>query len=251
MAWIANVLPADAPELFRQYRNLLLSWNNRFNLTAITEPEEVDRRLIGDALRMLPAIDDAIEAWKTGERRRTTEEPGAPGPRLIDIGSGAGFPGMVLKIARPELDVTLLESTGKKVGFLDHVIVELGLQHARAIQSRAEDAGRLPHHRERYDIVTARAVAALPVLMELCIPFLRIGGHAIFPKGESIDEELEHGKKAAKLVGARIVACDALPATDGDVVTQLVTAVKIELTPARYPRRPGVPNRDPLGRADQ
>lgn len=251
MNTIANALPAEAPKLLGLYRNLLLSWNNRFNLTAITEPDEVDRRLIGDALRMLPAIDDAIEAWKTGERRRTSVESSGPGPRLIDIGSGAGFPGMVLKIARPELDVTLMDSTGKKVGFLDHVIAELGLRHARAIQSRAEDAARLAHHRERYDIVTARAVASLPVLMELCIPFLRVGGHAIFPKGSSIDEELEQGYRAAKSVGARVIADDPLPAGDGDPVTRLIIAVKIESTPERYPRRSGVPNKEPLGRADR
>ncbi len=238
-------LTAEAQEQLRTFRDLLITWNRRFNLTAIEDPAEIDRRLIGDALRMLPAIDDAIAAHAVENRNHPTKDSD---PRLIDIGSGAGFPGMVLKICRPEINVTLVESTGKKVGFLDHVMADLGLKSARAIHARAEDLGRDRAHRERYDIVTARAVSSLPALMELCTPFLRVGGHAIFPKGMNIAEELASGERAALLVGARIVSHDPLPATAEESVTRLVIAVKIEPTPDRYPRRAGVPAKDPLGR---
>lgn len=238
-------LTAESQEQLGAFRDLLIIWNRRFNLTAIEEPAAIDRRLIGDALRMLPAIDDAIAAHAVENRNRSSKEAGV---RLIDIGSGAGFPGMVLKICRPELDVTLLESTGKKVGFLDHVIADLGLKSARAIHARAEDLGRDRAHRERYDIVTARAVSSIPALMELCTPFLRVGGHAIFPKGMEIAEELANGERAAVLVGARIVSHDLLSAKPNESVTRLVIAVKIEPTPDRYPRRAGVPTKDPLGR---
>jgi 16S rRNA (guanine527-N7)-methyltransferase len=237
--------------LLRLYRDLLLRWNQRFNLTAITDPAEIDRRLIGDALRMLPAIDDAIAAWKAASRRRVSAELESSFPRLVDVGSGAGLPGLVLKIARPELDVTLIEATGKKVGFLENAIAELGLTRVKAIHDRAEHLATLSHHRERYHIVTARAVASLPVLLELCVPFLEIGGHAIFPKGADIEDELAAGHRAAKLVGARIVSDELLPTRDGDTVTRLIVAVKIEPTPVRYPRRSGVPAKEPLGRADQ
>lgn len=237
-----DALPANAREFLHRYRNLLLSWNNRFNLTAITEPAEVDRRLIGDALRMLPALDDAI----TRARAETTETIRT---RLLDVGSGAGLPGLVLAIARPEIEVTLMDATGKKVGFLQHVIDDLGLQRARAIHSRAEDAARDLDLRGQFDIVTARAVAALPTLLELCIPFLRRGGYAILPKGDAIERELFEGRRAADTLGARIVSSDLLPADEGDAVTRLVIATKIASTPDRYPRRSGVPNKEPLGRA--
>jgi 16S rRNA (guanine527-N7)-methyltransferase len=251
MTMLEIALAPDAQDLLRIYRDLLLSWNRRFNLTAITEPAEVDRRLIGDALRMLPAIDDAIEAWKAGERRRAEGQAVSQRPRLIDIGSGAGFPGLVLKVARPELELTLVDSTGKKIRFLENAISELGLMNAQATHGRAEELGRLPHYREQFDIVTARAVAALPALMELCIPFLQVGGHGIFPKGMDIEQELEEGHRAAKVVGARIVGDELLTAGAGDPVTRLIIAVKIEPTPVRYPRRSGIPSKEPLGRVDR
>jgi 16S rRNA (guanine527-N7)-methyltransferase len=130
-------------------------------------------------------------------------------------------------------------------------MVELGLTNVKAIHARAEESAHLPHHRERYDITTARAVAALPALMELSVPFLRIGGHGIFPKGADIEDELAAGMRAAKIVGARIVGHEPLPAINGDSVTRLIVAVKIEPTPVRYPRRSGIPVKEPLGRADQ
>jgi len=250
MVEIDVALPETAQQQLRRFRDLLLRWNQRFNLTAVTEPGEVDRRLIGDSLRMLPAVDDAIQAWRAGNRRHASDPDRPPVPRLIDVGSGAGFPGLVLVIARPELDVVLVEATGKKVGFLEHAILELGLSNVTAIHGRAEDLGRLPHHREAYHIATARAVASLPALMELCVPFLADGGHALFPKGVEIEEELAAARRAAALVGARVVGDDVVPSGAGETVTRLIVAVKIAPTPDRYPRRAGIPAKDPLGKAD-
>jgi 16S rRNA (guanine527-N7)-methyltransferase len=225
-------LDATALAHFDAYRDLLLDWNARFNLTAITDPAEIDRRLFLDALLLLPAV-DAVSP--DGDRPK----------RLADVGSGGGFPGLALKIARPELAVTLIEATGKKVAFLEACLDELALDDAVAIHARAEEVGHDPSHRGRYDLATARAVAALPALLELCVPLLRPGGRALFPKGLDLATEIGAGRRAAPLVGARLVANDVLPGGQ----TTLIVAEKIGSTPSRYPRRPGVPARDPLGTA--
>jgi 16S rRNA (guanine527-N7)-methyltransferase len=215
------------------YRDLLLEWNQKFNLTAITDPKLVERRLFLDAWRMLPAIDEAT---------------GGEGARLIDVGSGAGFPGLALKIARPALEVTLLEATGKKVTFLQHVIDTLGLAGVEALHGRAEEFAHDSARRERYDLATARAVSSLPALIELSTPFLRIGGRALFPKASALDQELHEGRTAAKLLGVTIVSADPLPEIEGEQVTRLVIVDRMERTPPRYPRRAGIPAREPLGR---
>ena len=221
-------LTPDQLARFDTYRRLLLDWNTRTNLTAITDPTEVERRLFLDALLMVPALDAAA---------------GTAGARLVDVGSGAGFPGLALKIARPRLDVTLVEATGKKVAFLDHAIAELGLRGVIAIHARAEELGRDRAHRDSYDLATARAVASLAALLELCAPLLRVGGHALFPKGPAIAEELAAGRRAAPALGVRIL--DAAPL--GESGTRLVLIEKTAPTPDRYPRRAGIPAREPLG----
>jgi 16S rRNA (guanine527-N7)-methyltransferase len=228
-----SFLTSDQHAQVVAYRDLLLEWNKRFNLTAITDPELVERRLFLDAWRMLPAIADAT---------------GGEAARLIDVGTGAGFPGLALKIARPALEVTLLEATGKKVGFLRHVIDTLGLTGVEALHGRAEELAHDPAHRERYDLATARAVASLPALIELCTPFLRIGGRALFPKSSDLDQELREGRRAAKTLGVTIVSADPLPEIEGEKVTRLVIVDRMERTPPRYPRRAGIPAREPLGR---
>ena len=168
---------------FTRYRDLLLDWNARINLTAVSDPVEVERRLFLDGLRLLPAIDRVSS--------------GQAAPRLIDIGSGGGFPGLVLKIARPALDVTLVDATGKKVRFLDDVIASLELEGVRARQARAEELGHDKRCREMFDLVTARAVAPLPVLLEYAMPLLRVGGVGLFPKGRDLAAELAAAKAAA------------------------------------------------------
>jgi 16S rRNA (guanine527-N7)-methyltransferase len=216
------------------YRDLLLEWNQRFNLTAVTEPAQVERRLLLDALRMLPAVDEIVA---------TSEAP-----RLIDVGSGAGFPGMVLKIARPALDVTMVDATGKKVSFLTTAIEQLGLNGVTAIHARAEDLGQDPAYRERFDLATARAVASLPALLELCMPLVRVGGRALFPKSEGLEKESAQGRRAAPLVGAKVARVSPLPHAETERVTLLVVVDKMEPTPPRYPRRAGIPAREPLGK---
>jgi 16S rRNA (guanine527-N7)-methyltransferase len=227
-------LDADAMERFGRYRDLLLERNAQFNLTAIREPEEIERRLFLDAIAMVPAIDRVTSAGHDRADRA---------PRLIDVGAGAGFPGLALKIARPNLDVTLVDATAKKVAFIGEVIAVLELERVRAVQGRAEELGRDNGYRARFDLATGRAVAALPVLLEYVVPFLGIGGTALLPKGLEIAEELRLGRRAAAILGAEIVSAAALPFT----TTRLVVARKVSPTAAAYPRRVGIPSREPLG----
>jgi 16S rRNA (guanine527-N7)-methyltransferase len=167
---------------------------------------------------------------------------------LIDLGTGAGLPGLVLKIARPHLQVTLVDATHKKVRFVQHVIDELGLKDARTIHGRAEDLGHMMDYRQQFAIGTARAVAALPILLELLLPLLETGGSFILPKGGEIEDELSEGNRAAKSLGGRIEHAELLPGTENEPVTRVVRGVKLRSTPSRYPRRAGIPNREPLGR---
>ncbi len=220
---------------FDTYRSLLLTWNQRTNLTAVTDPAEVDRRLFLDSILLLHALDAALQVMNT-----------LPG-RMLDLGSGAGFPGLPLKIMRPDLHITLVEATGKKVTFLDACIAELGLDRIVTIHGRAEDLGHDPDFRERFDIVTARAVASLPALLELGLPFLHLGGRGLFPKGLDIAEELAAATAAAPLVGGTIVVTRPLPGGQ----TTLVAVAKTGPTPRTYPRRAGIPAREPLGHLDR
>jgi len=226
-------LDADALARFGRYRDLLLERNAQFNLTAIREPEAIERRLFLDAIAMIPELDRI-----TGAGRNRTDRL----IRLIDVGAGAGFPALALKIVRPSLDVTLVDATAKKVAFVNEVITALELDRVRAVQGRAEELGRDGAYRSRFDLATARAVAALPVLLEYVVPFLTIGGTALLPKGLEIAEELRLGQHAAAILGAEIVSAAALPFG----TTRLVVARKISQTAAAYPRRVGIPSRDPL-----
>ncbi|HEX5164029.1 MAG TPA: 16S rRNA (guanine(527)-N(7))-methyltransferase RsmG [Thermomicrobiales bacterium] len=216
-------LDAEAVERFRHYRDLLLAANERFNLTRITDPNEVELRLFADSLSLLPHLPDD-----------TT--------RLLDIGSGGGVPGMALAIAHPELPVTLLDATAKKVRFLAETAAALGLEHVTAIQGRAEELARDPHHRELYSAVTARAVARLATLVELALPFLALGGRAILPKGSAAAEELAEARYAIGLLGGRARP----PVTTPLEGTTLVIIDKRKPTPATYPRNTGTPNKSPL-----
>ena len=227
-------LDPDASAHFAQYRDLLLERGTKFNLTAIHNPDDVERRLFLDAIAMAPTLDRVIDADRAGPGSRV---------RLVDVGAGAGFPGLPLKIVRPTLDVTLIDATAKKVAFINEVIDHLGLDGARAVQGRAEDLGQETPYRAQFDVATARAVAPIPVLLEYVIPFLRVGGTALLPKGLQIAEELRAGRRTAALLGAEIISARELPG----VTTRLVVVRKIAATPAAYPRRTGIPSRDPLG----
>jgi 16S rRNA (guanine527-N7)-methyltransferase len=228
-------LSDEIREQLRTYRDLLLHWNQRFNLTAVQDAEAVDRRLVGDALRLLPSIDAALET-------------AAPRARLVDLGTGAGLPGLIIKIARPDLAVTLVDATNKKIRFVQHVISELGLTGAQAVHGRAEDLGPMLDYRQQFDIATARGVAALPTLLELVLPLVANGGTFLLPKGDNIDDELMAGRRACAELGGKIISAELLPGYEDEPVTRLVIGAKIRSTPARYPRRAGIPSREPLGR---
>jgi 16S rRNA (guanine527-N7)-methyltransferase len=218
-----------------RFRDLLLGWNERINLTAIKEPEDVERRLFLDALRMVPAILASVPDGRTAS--------------LIDIGSGAGFPGLPLAIAMPQLDFTLLDSTNKKLTFIAAVAAELGLENVQTLHGRAEEIGHNFVYRARFDLATARAVASLPTLVELATPLLREGGRAFFPKSADIETELAEGKRACAMLGAQFISSNLLSDGTDELVTRLVIMDKLGSTPMRFPRRAGLPAKEPLGRA--
>jgi 16S rRNA (guanine527-N7)-methyltransferase len=224
-------LSAEIEEQLTAYLRLLTERNAQFNLTAVRDPQAMERRLFLDAIAMIPTLDE------------TTKASGVTAPRLIDVGSGAGFPGLVLKIVRPALQVTLLDATGKKVRFLNEVIAATDHTGVQAVHGRAEELARSPEYRERFNLVTARAVASLPVLLELTTPFLDVGGSALLPKGVELGDELAQGEKAARMLGCRIISSDVLPVGE----TRLVVVEKETLTPGKFPRPNGIPNQAPLG----
>lgn len=228
-------IDAIALDRFHRYRDLIVERGAQFNLTAMRSTEAVEQRLILDALYMLPTLDEFAAL-----RQQETKQP----IRLIDIGSGAGFPGLALKIARPALDLVLIDATAKKVKFMNEAIGLLELSGAEAIHGRAEELGRNLGFRERFDLTTARAVAPLPVLLELVTPFLDVGGKALLPKGIRIAEELREGTFAAKSLGCEILSSKVLASGD----TRLVVVRKNTLTPKKFPRRTGLPSQQPLGK---
>lgn len=217
-------------DAFRIYRDELLAWNSsRANLTAITDPDEVESRLFLESLWCAAAL------------------PSTDGARLIDIGSGGGFPGLPLAIAFPGLDVTLVEATSKKTQFLEHVIARLELSNAHAIHGRAEDLAHDPEHREVYDAAMARALAPLPALVELCLPFVKVGGLLIAPKGADAEHEIDAASNALSTLGGEVEGI-ILPDSDSPISAdhRLVVIRKAAPTPETYPRRAGMPTRRPL-----
>ena len=211
---------------FQLYADELRRWNERVNLTAISDPQGIAVRHFLDSLRCGLLWGDAPAA-------------------LIDIGTGAGFPGLPLKLLRPTLALTLVESVAKKVAFLQEMVVLLDLTDVTIIVGRAEEVGRDPQHRERYDVAAARAVADLRVLAEYCLPLCRVGGRFLAPKGERVADELAQAEGAiARLGGAlREVSPVALPGVEPRTI---VVVDKVAPTPPAYPRSVGVPARRPL-----
>jgi len=215
--------------LFQTYTQILLRENAKHNLTAITAPEEINQKHFADSLALL---DDA-------------PCPVPQGASLLDVGSGGGFPGVPLKIARPDISLTLLEATGKKAGFLALLLEELGLE-GHVLNTRAEQAAHEPAHREQYDVVTARAVAALPVLCELCLPFVKPGGVFVAYKGprEKAEEELQSAARAIKALGAQLEHLHSETTVYGG--RSRIILRKIGHTPANYPRNHGAMLKKPL-----
>jgi len=215
---------------FELYYQELVAWNAHMNLTAITDYDEVQVKHFLDSLTCLLAM-----------------EARAPGQRLLDVGSGAGFPGLVLQIVCPELEVTLLEATRKKAGFLGYISGRLGLAKIRIVNARAEDAGRDPEYREAYDWVVARAVADLAELVEYMLPFCRPGGACLALKGGEISGEIEAAAKAIEVLGGRLAwAIPVRLSALRDLRRQVLVVEKIRPTPSAYPRRPGIPHKRPI-----
>ncbi len=212
---------------FASYRQELLDWNTRINLTAITDPQDVLLKHFLDSLSLLKAY--------TNSRAR-----------LLDIGSGAGFPGLPLKIVRPQWHVTLLEATGKKTLFLRHMVETLQLQDVEIIHGRAEELAHKSEYRATFDIVTARAVSALPTLLEYCAPYCRVGGVIVLPKKGNITEELQQAKHTATLVGTKFKAdlpIDLPGLADG---RRLLVWEQHNSCPSRYPRSGAAIAKKPL-----
>jgi 16S rRNA (guanine527-N7)-methyltransferase len=224
-------------EQFRRYGDLLLATNEQMNLTAITEPSQVEILHFLDALTLIPAI----RSW--------CQVNNIEDPTLVDVGSGAGVPGIPLKIAFPALRVTLLDATGKRVAFLQRTIEDLGLRGIGAYQGRAEEVGRDRDWREQFDLVTARAVARLPTLLEWCLPLARVGGLLLAPKAGDLTAEVMHGERAAPLLGGHVRALRPveLPELPGRAI---VLIDKTGRTPPRLPRGGGLPTKEPLGMGD-
>ena len=210
------------------YEQELLEWNKKFNLTAIRDTEGIRTKHFLDSM-------SCALAWKD-----------RPPRSLIDVGTGAGFPGMVLKILYPGMALTLMESVGKKASFCQHMVEKLALEEVTVLTARAEEAGQMPLHRERYNWAVARAVANMPVLAELLLPLVRVGGAMVAQKGEGALAEAQSAEKALKLLGGSLR--QLIPLTLPGVAEErtLVVVDKITATPPGYPRRAGIPAKKPL-----
>jgi len=231
-------------DAFELYFQELTVWNAKFNLTAITDYADVQCQHFVDSLACLLAIprDESDQGIHDSIPVRTKPMS----LQCIDVGSGAGFPGLPLKIAHPELRLTLLESTGKKVSFLRHMALVLNLQGVTFIEGRAEEAAHNAQHRERYDIAVARAVARMSTLSEYCLPFCRIGGRFIAQKGGDIEQELEEASGAIELLGGKIIDVKKVHVPGLHEPRSLVIISKLRPTPDEYPRRIGIPSKRPL-----
>jgi len=216
---------------FRTCYRELVDWNQRFNLTAITDWEGVLIRHFLDSLSCLKAL-----PW----------EELAAGARMIDVGTGAGFPGLPLKLVCPGIRLTLLEATGKKVTFLEHMVRVLDLKEVEVIHGRAEELGRDPSHREQYDWALARAVAKIPTLSEYLLPLVRVGGAMLAQKGEGAAAEVHSAEAAITTLGGRVRQLSPVELRGLAETRYLVVVDKVAATPKKYPRRPGVPKRRPL-----
>ena len=218
---------------YLRYRQELLDWYTRTNLTAITNPDDVLIKHFLDSLSLLQAYDYKGEVY--------------PHPiRLLDIGSGAGFPGLPLKIARPDWSVTLLEATGKKTAFLQHMVEVLALEDIEVIHGRAEELAHNKNYRATFDVVTARAVSSLPTLLEYCAPYCRIGGHFLLPKKGDLTSELEQGKRASALVGATFHADIPINLPGLNDGRRILVWQQQKACPTTYPRNAATMVKKPL-----
>lgn len=213
---------------FIRYYELLTEWNLRMNLTAITEYNDVMKKHFVDSLSLVRAYD--LSGCIS----------------VIDVGTGAGFPGLALKIAFPDLKMTLLDSLNKRIQFLDAVIADLGLSDIETVHGRAEDFAKPGKLRESFDLCVSRAVANLSTLSEYCLPFVKVGGEFISYKSEKIAEEMSKAQKAITLLGGEVKKQEQFLLPDSDIYRNLFIIEKVKRTPAKYPRKAGLPGKEPL-----
>jgi len=213
---------------FEIYEQELLAWNEKFNLTAICEPEAIRIKHFLDSLTALSELNNP------------------PPERLVDVGTGAGFPGIPLKIALPDLKLTLIESVGKKAEFCRYLVERLNLAHVEVLSLRAEDVGQMAQYREKFDWAVARAVSSMPVLAEYLLPLVRVGGAMLAQKGENAHAEVQNAEKAVRILGGNLrrISLVTLPGVADE--RYLVVVEKKATTPAVYPRRAGLPAKKPL-----
>ena len=212
-------------EKFYNYMNLLLEWNEKINLTAIIEPREVILKHFVDSLTIAKYI-------KENEK-------------LIDVGTGAGFPGIPLSIVKENTDIVLLDSLNKRINFLEEIKQNLKLKNITTIHGRAEEFGKNKNEREKYDIATSRAVASLNILLEYLLPLVKVGGRAICMKGSNI-EEVENAKNALEILGGKIEKIEEITLPNSDIKRNIIIVEKVKNTPLKYPRKPGTPSKEPI-----
>lgn len=213
-------------EEFYLYMNLLIEWNEKINLTAITEPEEIIKKHFIDSLTISKYIEENVN--------------------VIDVGTGAGFPGIPIKIARDSVNVTLLDALNKRLKFLNEIIEKNRLKGIQTIHFRAEEAGKNKNYREKFDIATSRAVASLNVLVEYLLPLVKIGGKCICMKGSNIAEEIEVSKNAIYTLGGEIESIEEFELPSSDIKRNIIVIKKVNKTPGRYPRKAGTPSKEPI-----
>ena len=218
-------IDAEKTEQLLEYAKLLVEWNEKMNLTAITDSEGIATK----------HFLDSMTALVTGKVKG----------KVADIGCGAGFPGLVLKIMKPEIELTLLDSLKKRLTFLDNVCAELGLDNVQTVHSRAEDGGRLM--REQFDTVVSRAVANMTVLSELCLPFVKVGGYFLALKGPLADEELSAAKRAIEVLGGKVESIFSAEIPFTDLEHKIIIVKKVRHTPMQYPRKAGIAAKSPIG----
>lgn len=216
----------EQQEQFFEYMNLLIEWNEKINLTAITEPEDIILKHFIDSITILKEINDDS--------------------KVVDVGTGAGFPGIPLSIMNPTLQITLVDSLNKRLIFLQEVINKLKLKNVEIVHARAEEFGQNKKYRESFDISTSRAVANLSTLSEYLIPLVKVGGKVISMKASEANEEINEAKKAIDVLGGRIEKIDEFNLPHSDIGRTVIIISKNKQTPNKYPRKPGTPSKEPI-----
>ena len=213
-------------EQFFEYMNLLIEWNEKMNLTAITEPDEIILKHFIDSITILKELED--------------------GSKLVDVGTGAGFPGIPLSIMNPTLKITLVDSLNKRLIFLQEVVNKLKLENIEIVHARAEEFGQNKKYREQFDISTSRAVANLATLSEYLIPLVKVGGKVISMKAAEAKQELNEAKKAIEVLGGTVEKVDEFNLPQSDIGRTVIIIRKNKITPNKYPRKPGTPSKEPI-----